>query len=83
MGEKKVHTKSLSLRLWKNSCNFIYDGPIILVWVSHKKFEREGWIQKLFIVKPRASEEVKEVQQLIIIQWFQTIFIIKNFPQAN
>ena len=55
IGWKKVHRKSLSLRVRKNSCNFIFYGPNLLVWVTHGKFELEGWIQKLFIVKPRAS----------------------------
>ena len=51
---KKVHGQSLSLRVRKNSCNFISNGPILLVWVTHGKFELEGWIQKLFMIKPRA-----------------------------
>jgi hypothetical protein len=43
------------LQLWKNSCNLISNGPNLLVWVTHGKFELEGWIRKLFIVKPRAT----------------------------
>ena len=43
----------LSLRLRQNSFNFIYNGPILLVWVTHGKVEMEGLIQKHFIVKPR------------------------------
>ena len=54
MGEQKFDKKSLSLRLQKNSNNFINNGPILLVQVTHVKFELEGWIPKLFIVKPRA-----------------------------
>ena len=51
----KVHGKSFSLRLWRNSCKFIYDCHILLVWVTHEKFKLEGWIKKLFIIKPRAN----------------------------
>ena len=53
-GWKKVHGKSLSVRIRKNSGTFISNGPILLVWVTHKKFELEGLIWKLFTVKPRA-----------------------------
>ena len=60
---KKVHWKSLSLRIRKNLCNLIFYGPNLLVWVTHGKFELEGWIQKLFIVKPRASVQC--------VQWVQ------------
>ena len=38
IGWKKVHRKSLSLRVRKNSCNFIFYGPNLLVWVTHGKF---------------------------------------------
>ena len=54
-GWKKVHGKSLSVRVRKNSGNFISNGPILLVWVTHDKFELEGLIWKLFTVKPRAT----------------------------
>ena len=53
---KKSSPKSLSLRVRKNSCNFIFYGPNLLVWVTHGKFGLEGWIQKLFIVKPQAID---------------------------
>ena len=39
MSEKKVHVQSLSLRVRNNPCNFISNGPILLVWVTHGKFE--------------------------------------------
>ena len=45
----------MSLRVRKNPFNFIFDGPNLLVWVTHGKFELEGWIGKLFIVKPQAN----------------------------
>ena len=45
-------------RLQKKSCNFFYNGPILLVWVTNKEFELEGCIQKLLIVKPRAIVQV-------------------------
>ena len=51
---KKVHGKSLSLCYQKNSSNFISDGLNLLVWVTHKKFELDIWIRKLFIFKPWA-----------------------------
>ena len=35
MGEEKNHGKSLSVRVRKNSGNFISNGPILLVWVKH------------------------------------------------
>ena len=57
IGWKKVHRKSLSLRVRKNSCNLIFYGPNLLVWVTHGKFELEWRIQKLFIVKPRATAQ--------------------------
>ena len=50
----------LSLRLRQNSFNFIYNGPILLVWVTHGKVEMEGWIQKHFIVKPRVSVQSQQ-----------------------
>ena len=53
---KKVHRKSLSMRLRKKSADFISNGPI-LVWETHGKFEREGFIRKLFTVKPRANRQ--------------------------
>ena len=43
------------MRVRKNSGNFISNGPILLVWVTHRKFELEGLIRKLFTVKPRAN----------------------------
>ena len=52
----KVHGKSLSMRLRKNSVNFISKGPILLVCVTPRKFELEGLIQKLFTVKPWANQ---------------------------
>ena len=45
----------MRLRLRKNLVNFISNGPILVVWVTHKQFELEGLIQKLFTVKPRAN----------------------------
>ena len=54
-GGKKVHGKSLTVRLWKNSVNFISNGPILLVWLTHRKFELEGLIRKLFTVIPRTT----------------------------
>ena len=45
----------MSVRVRKNSGNFISNGPFLLVWVTHRKFELEGLIQKLFTVKLRAS----------------------------
>ena len=56
MGEK-VHRKTLSVRVRKNSGNFISNGPILLVWVTHGKLELEGLIHKLFTVKPRATAQ--------------------------
>ena len=61
IGWKKVHRKSLSVCLKKNSSNFISDGLKLLVWVTHKKFELDRWIQKLFIFKPRASGGVVNI----------------------
>ena len=58
IGWKKVHRKSLSVWLKKNPFNFISDGLKLLVWVTHKKFERDRWIQKLLIFKPRANGHV-------------------------
>ena len=55
IGWKKVHWKSLSVCLKKNSSNFISDGLKLLVWVTHKKFELDRWIRKLLIFKPRAN----------------------------
>ena len=43
------------MRVRKNSWNFIFYGPNLLVWVTHGNFELEGWIWKLFIVKPRGN----------------------------
>ena len=37
----------MSVRVRKNSGNFISNGPILLVWVTHGKFELEGLIRKL------------------------------------
>ena len=45
---KKVNGKSLSVRLRKNSENLISNGSILLVWVTHRKFELEGLIRKMF-----------------------------------
>ena len=56
IGWKKVHRKSFSVCLKKNSSNFISDGLNLLVWVTHKKIELDRWIRKLFIFKQRASE---------------------------
>ena len=62
----KVHGKSLSMRVRKNSDNFISNGPILLVWVTHGKFELKGVIQKLFTVKPRANiQDFKHLKQEI------------------
>ena len=53
MGEKKFTEK-----VWAcGSGRFISNGPILLVWETHGKFELEGFIQKLFTVKPRATGE--------------------------
>ena len=52
---EKVRRKSLSVCLKKNSPNFISDGLKLLVWVTHKKFELDRWIQQLLIFKPRAT----------------------------
>ena len=35
---KKVHGKSLSVRVRKNTGNFISNGPIFLVWVTDRKY---------------------------------------------
>ena len=50
MSKKKVHGKSLSLRLRKNSYNFTSNGPILLALVKYGKFELEGWIKQLLLV---------------------------------
>ena len=42
----------------KNSFYITSNGPILLVWVTHNKFELARQIGKLFIVKPRATVEV-------------------------
>ena len=52
---EKVHEKSLSVCMQNNSCYFISNGSILLVLITHRKFELDRWIQKLFIVKPRAT----------------------------
>ena len=44
----------MSVRVRKNPGNFISNGPILTVWVTHGKFELKGLIRKLFTVKPRA-----------------------------
>ena len=63
-GWKKVHQKSLNVRVRKNSGNFISNGPILLVWVTHGKFELEGLIRKLITVKPRAiGHSEKQAQE--------------------
>ena len=59
IGWKKVHGKSLSVCYRKNSFNFNSDGLNLLVWVTHKKFELDRWIRKLFILKSRATVHCK------------------------
>ena len=65
-GWKIVHGKSLSVRVRKNSGNFISNGPILLVWVTHGKFELEGLIRKLFTVEPRASGGVRRAYKVVV-----------------
>ena len=43
------------MRVQKNLGNFLSNGPILLVWVTHGKSELEGLIQKLFTDKPWAT----------------------------
>ena len=68
IGWKKVHRKSLSVCLKKNPSNFISDGLKLLVWVTHKQFELDRWIQKLLIFKPRATA------QAIILSKYTTFY---------
>ena len=66
IGWKKVHRKSFSVCLKKNSSKVISDGLKLLVWVTHEQFELDRWIRKLFIFKPRAT-----VQVFTLIWWPQ------------
>ena len=62
------------MRVRKNSGNFISNGPIILVWVTHGKVELEGLIRKLFTVKSRAIGHYEGIVKMPLIIKRKTIF---------
>ena len=48
---EKVQGESLSVCKQKTACNIISNGPIPLVWVTHKQFELDRCIRNIFNVK--------------------------------
>ena len=68
---------------------FISNGPILLVWVTDRKFELEGLNQKKFTVKPRANvysnlDKAKKSVVLLIrfVDKVYQLLIINNRLQA-
>ena len=63
---KIVHRVRLSVRLKKNLCYFISDGPIILVDVKRGNFELDRWIRIFVIVKQRNTDQARVGEPLLL-----------------